>query len=274
MCVEVPIVRLFHATLLTAAIAAGCATPDTMHRVSARGLAGAQLGMTEADVRESVGKPGEPIFKFAGDHDYVCRKFVSGDNGVPYYFLWEDGKLASVMSGADCKLLERTSGADGGGGGLPHEHEFAELLAPFNPPRAPETLDFAEDSPYFQSKADRAKQTRAELLMWSPIIVLSLPFLPLTAPAEAYDDAATAAAYARAYRIEPGMDGARIEKLIGKPDHILGDMASYGVYTYHYRPADGESMYISIGWRNGKSEWIRFRYNAFTEYVGPNGSKD
>ncbi|NUM54209.1 MAG: hypothetical protein HUU46_11240 [Candidatus Hydrogenedentes bacterium] len=267
--------RLQPATMFTALILAmGCATPDSMHRVSARGLSRARLEMTESEVRKAVGKPGEPIFKVASDHDYVCRKFVSGANGVPYYFLWEDGKLASVKSAEDCRFLERTSGSVVGCVSLPHEHGFAELLSPFTPPRGPETFDYAAAKSGFQSKADRAKQTRAELLMWSPIIVLSLPFLPLSAPAEAYDNAATVAAYSRAYRVEPGMDEQQVEKLIGKPDHVLGDTVKYGVYTYHYRPADGESMYISIGWRGGQSEWVRFRYNASAEYTGAEAPED
>lgn len=249
----------------------GCATPETMGRASARSLTRTEIGMTEDALLKATGARGEPIFAFRHDHDYICRRFVSKANGVPYYFLWENGFLSAVASGENCWLVERTRGISPGERSLPHEQGFDDLLAPFKPPRAPESFDYTAKSPNFMTRKERRELARAELIMWSPIIVLSLPLLPLSAAGEMYDNAATATAYARAYELLPGMNVSEVEKRIGKPDHTLGDPISYGVYAYHYRPADGESMYISVGWRNSTLEWVRFHYNAYAEFTGIEG---
>jgi hypothetical protein len=228
--------------------------------------------MSIEEVTHAVGREGKPVFKFIDEARYDCHKFLAKDTGVPYYFLWEGDSLRSVAACEKGHPLERVSGMNKTSDTLPHETGFEILLAPFRADKTPSDTDFAADKEGFRPLNQGS--TAGEWLMWSPIIVISLPFLPLTLPLAILDHAQAAIGYERAYRLDVGMAPEDVKRHMDAPDHVLGDPASYGVWVYHHTPAEGEHINVSVGFRSGRATWIRYGYDAHKDSIGVDDSNN
>lgn len=243
-----------------------CATTRPDRTTSGR-LKRVEEGMSVKEVSRAAGRKGKPVFTFIeGGQRYLCRKFVPEDTGVPYYFLWADGRLLSVKAFEKGRAMEKVSGLSQTTDAFPHVMGYDTLLAPFEPPQLPSTIDFAALKEGFMPRNKELE--RAELVMWSPIILISLPFLPLTLPFTLLDHAQYAAGYEKAWRLDAEMVPEEVERRMGAPDHVLGDPATYGIWVFHHTPGEGEHIDVSVGFRSATTQWIRYGYDASRDYAG------
>lgn len=248
-----------------------CATTQPARTTSGR-LERVKDGMSVKEASRAAGRKGKPVFTFIDKGQrYHCRKFVPEDTGVSYYFLWADDRLLSINTGEKGRALEKVSGLSQTTGEFPHERNYDTLLAPFEPPRPPSTIDFAALKEGFMPRNKELE--RAEWVMWSPIILVSLPFLPLILPFTLMDHAQYATGYEKAWRLDAEMVPEEVERRMGAPDHVLGDHTAYGIWVFHHWPGPGEHIDVSVGFRSASTQWIRYGYDAYRDFAGPESSE-
>ena len=239
----------------------GCAFPDFNRNTASVQLSALSYGITQRQVSKILETKGEPIFSFTESGDtYHCRAFFATDTGIFYYLLWMNGELASICHSKENDWLPLISAFHDSAQTLPHEDGFATLREPFaSSPESIDAIEFSVKKPGYRPEPPLGKP--GEFLMWSPIMIL---FLPFTIPSICWGNAV----YSKMYRLRLGMSSARVLWTAGMPEQTIGEEDDYGIYVYRRTTVstEGETITVSVGMRNKTVVWIRYYYDAVNDY--------
>ena len=244
------------AVAVCVAVVCGCATPGTMRSTRGADLSRVRRGMSIDDVRRAANTSGEPIAIFQSDGKrYEIRKFEPKESVTSYYALWVDDRLEGLVPRDEQHCLEDLQPRHSGPSVLPHSEGFDVLLEPFVSAKPPEDLNIPKTTTVERQK--KKELVRAEMVMWAPVFVVLLPVMPI----QLLVVAKGAAGYGRYYFVDLGMSAGAVKNKLGEPTKVLGDPASYGVWTYDYDPTEGEPLLTTVGFREGRVTWIRYRHD-------------
>lgn len=260
---------LFVAVLsLCLAVACGCATQKSRRFTCAVHLPALRTGMDEKEVQHTLHAPGLPVLRATvGASRAVCRVFDTPHTCMRYYALWEDQRLVAVCSSEACPDPIGASALADSSDLIPHESGVEYWIGAIRAGGA----DF-EQAAYGGSKCYHNEEdfgTPGEWLMWSPLLVVYLPFLPLSLASEAGHDTKNAKTYTRIFETKPGEPAAALSKRLGDPDQILGEPGVYEVWVYNSErlKIEDKRLVFSLGLRASRVEWVRFGYDAYNDYL-------
>jgi hypothetical protein len=216
--------------------------------------------MDEREVRSTLHANILPIFSFIEDGiRFDCRRVFSVDTGWHYYLLWEDGQFDSIVSDEDNRKLESTSANPTEAAPIPHEIGYVALTERF-----PQWSQDVSEMDFSERKRNNNKGMHygyaGEWLMWSPIMVVALPF---TIPSLIKGNHV----YAKIFSLELETTRKSVTKKLGAPTKTLGTQGEYEVlvFTRSTIYSEAETHTVSIGLRNDNVIWIRHFYDASTD---------
>lgn len=211
-----------------------CATPRVMRGVNASDMARLEPGMSVKAARHAAGTSGEPIALFLDrGQRFEIRTYMVRETGARYHVPWIDGALQSVLPADKSVSLEARPPQPGDPSSLPHENGFQVLLEAFAAASAPSDVDFAQPRDGFHPR-DK-KQERAELVMWTPVVLVLLPVMPI----QLMSVGVSAAGHDPYYDLDLGWSPERVRKRIGDPKEVVGDPSDYGVMPEWAMAQDG-----------------------------------
>jgi hypothetical protein len=230
------------------------------------------LGMSQEEVSALFAIPGERIHAFLqADRVYDCRAFVTPDTVGTQFLLWRDDALVSAFHYRDAEDYEAQTAMEDENG-LPHEKGCASLIEQFPEMEAEDLKAFAERVHcVLPDPPPGAATTAAEMLMWSPVILVSAPMLPVSVamlPAAHVAADIGDAKRARFFELSLGEAAKDVELRLGTPEEKLGNPGRYEIWIYRKDFAALDSLTLSIGLRADSVEWIRYYYDAGADYRG------
>lgn len=239
----------------------GCAFPHFNRNTASVQLSALSHGITQRRVTKILKTKGEPIFSFTESGDaYHCKAYFATDTGMFYYLLWTNGELTTICRSEENDWLPLISAFHDSAKTLPHEDGFATLREPFACSSASiDAIEFSFEKPGYRPEPPLGEP--GEFLMWSPIIVL---FLPFTIPSICWGNLV----YSKMYRLRLGMSSARVLWTAGTPEQTIGEEDNYGIWVYRRTTVstEGETITVSVGMRSKTVVWIRYHYDAVDDY--------